>query len=208
MAPYEAAVADRKRALFRKMLQRMPRSDAVLVEVGMGVFPNAVYMSPNNAPSQMDIVGVDPNYQVKAYAEISAKVAGLTAPERGNSLRVARGVAEALPLGSGVADAVVCTLTLCTVLDPEKAVAEIRRVLKPGGQFLFFEHVLSETDPKVAQQQIEQTPTHMERADGCRFDRRTLQTIRAANFQAVDAKYFELEGFGLLNPTIEGIATA
>lgn len=208
MEGYEAAVAARKRKLFGKMLKQLPSTGAVVVEVGMGVYTNAIYMSRPDGPTNMDIIGVDPNYFVKAYAEAYGRSTGLLAKEKGNSLRVARGVAEALPVASGVADAVVSTLTLCTVLSPEQALAEVQRVLKPGGKFLFWEHVLSETDPKVAAVQRETTPEHMERADGCRLDRRTLQTIRNSGFQSVDGEYFELEGFGLLNPTIQGIAVA
>jgi ubiquinone/menaquinone biosynthesis C-methylase UbiE len=52
-----------------------------------------------------------------------------------------------MPLPTASADAVVCTLTLCSVLDPAAALAEVRRVLKPGAPFLFIEHVLSEEDP-------------------------------------------------------------
>jgi len=190
------------------MLQRLPRTGAVVVEVGLGVYPNAAYMTSPEGPTGMDIIGVDPNYYVKDYAQAYAQSTGLLRPGNGNSLRVARGVAEALPVASGVADAVACSLTLCTVLSPEQTLSEIRRVLKPGGQFLFFEHVLSETDPEVAKAQIKATPGHMERADRCRLDRRTLQTIRSAGFQSVDAEYFELADFGLLNPTVQGIAVA
>ena len=52
----------------------------------------------------------------------------------------------------------VCTLTLCSVRDPAAAVAEVRRVLRPGGIFLFIEHVLSPTDAFLAQQQRTLTP--------------------------------------------------
>lgn len=68
------------------------------------------------------------------------------------------GVGEALPLADSSADAVVCTLTLCSVRDPAAAVAEVRRVLRPGGIFLFIEHVLSPTDAFLAQQQRTLTP--------------------------------------------------
>ncbi|EJK67713.1 hypothetical protein THAOC_11219, partial [Thalassiosira oceanica] len=64
------------------------------------------------------------------YARKSAKEAGL---DGGVSLRNVHGVAEALPLQDGSVDAVVCTLTLCSVPDQGLALAEIRRVLRPGG---------------------------------------------------------------------------
>ena len=87
------------------------------------------------------------------------------------------GVSEALPLADGSCDAVVCTLTLCSVLEPQKSVAEIKRVLKPGGKFLFWEHVLSETDDELKRQQIALTPQQVKRADGCHLDRRTGKCV-------------------------------
>jgi len=208
MVDYERAVSERKRKLFSRLLQGLPRNGAVVVEVGMGAFPNALYLGSKSAPAGMDIVGVDPNDSMEEYARAAAEKAGLARTERGCSLRVAHGVAEALPLETGVADAAVCTLTLCSVLDPDKAVSEIRRILKPGGQFLFHEHVLSETDAIFAAAQRLATPAQVQRADGCHLDRRTLETIRAGGFQAVDGEYFELSGFSYLNPTVAGIATA
>jgi ubiquinone/menaquinone biosynthesis C-methylase UbiE len=118
------------------------------------------------------------------------------------------GISEALPLADNSADAIVCTLTLCSVVDPARSVAEIKRVLKPGGKFLFWEHVLSQTDPTLAQRQIELTPNQVKRADGCHLDRKTGDVIRAAGFQKLDLEYIELKEFSFLNPTVCGIATA
>lgn len=123
MGDYEAAVAGRKRELFDRLLARLPRSDAVVVELGMGSFPNAQFLAaaPTGsaaAPQRMDIIGIDPNDSMEAYALRSAKRAGLI--EQGHSLRVKHGVGEALPLKDRSTDAVVCTLTLCSVLDPDK----------------------------------------------------------------------------------------
>ena len=89
------------------------------------------------------------------YARDNAAKAGLGAT---SSLRVVHGVSEALPLASKSCDAVVCSLTLCSVVDPARSVAEIKRVLRPGGQFVFWEHVLSETDPGFAEEQVRATP--------------------------------------------------
>eukprot|EP00933_Yihiella_yeosuensis_P044423 TRINITY_DN39541_c0_g1_i2.p1 TRINITY_DN39541_c0_g1~~TRINITY_DN39541_c0_g1_i2.p1 ORF type:complete len:357 (-),score=79.27 TRINITY_DN39541_c0_g1_i2:53-1123(-) len=207
MADYEQAVSKKKRPLFDRLLKALPRKDATIVEVGMGSFPNAAYFSAKNTPEQMDIIGVDPNDSMEKFARESAKKAGILNPKKQNNLRVVHGVAEALPLPSGSADAVICTLTLCSVLDPQLAVAEIKRVLKPGGQFLFHEHVISEEDDGLAQQQIGWTPYQMARADGCRLDRRTLETIKAGGFSSVDGEYYELKDFQFLNPTVCGIAT-
>ncbi|CAE8737831.1 unnamed protein product, partial [Polarella glacialis] len=153
MESYEQAVAPMKRELFKRLLGSIPPQGATVVEVGMGTFPNAVYFGTKGAPTGMDIIGVDPNDGMKGFAKDNAKKAGLMEPSKKNSLRVVHGVAEALPFETASADAVVCTLTLCSVYNPKQAVAEIKRVLKPGGVFLFHEHVLSETNPAFAKEQ-------------------------------------------------------
>jgi ubiquinone/menaquinone biosynthesis C-methylase UbiE len=128
MADYERAVAPHKKELFGKLLASLPETDAVVVELGMGSFPNAPYLAATDAasPQRMDIVGIDPNDSMEAYAQRSARRAGLL--EQGHSVRVVHGVGEALPLKNRVADAVVCTLTLCSVVEPERVMAEVRRV--------------------------------------------------------------------------------
>ena len=204
MFDYEHAVAPTKRKLFDRMLSALPaaeRTDApVVVELGMGSFPNAQFYASAKAP--LDVVGVDPNDSMKAYAMRNSQLL----LRAGSSVRVAHGVAEALPFASKSVDAVVCTLTLCSVPTPEVALAEVQRVLKPGGQFLFLEHVKSETDEKLAAVQEFLNPQQVARADGCNLNRRTLQMIKAANFASLDAEYFELTDFYVLNPTVAGIA--
>jgi len=207
MKQYEKAVEPTKTKLFASLLASLPAKDAVVVELGMGSFPNAKYYSQlpeDESPASLDIVGVDPNDSMPKYGTVGPDVAVLR--RRGHSLREVHGVAEALPLATSSVDAVVCTLTLCSVPEPSRALAEVRRVLKPGGRFLFLEHVLSESDPGLAAQQVALTPMQVKAADGCHLDRRTLETIRAAGFSKVDAEYFELSGFYFLNPTVAGIA--
>ena len=104
MVDYERAVSKKKRALFSKLWGLLP-PNPVVVEVGIGSFPNALYFGSKSAPSSMDIVGVDPNEYMERYAIDNAKKVGLLAPERGNSFRFTKGIAEALPLPGQSADA-------------------------------------------------------------------------------------------------------
>merc|ERR1711933_472700 len=155
----------------------------------MGTFPNAPFFALKEAPLGMDIIGVDPNDSMERYAQSNARKAGLlpdsvmpgrnqssqvesnkaisSGSSAAHSVRVVHGVSEALPFDDKSLDAVVCSLTLCSVLNPEKSIAEIKRVLKSGGKFLFWEHVLSETDTALARQQIKFTPMQVSKADGC-----------------------------------------
>uniref|UniRef100_A0A7S4MUI5 Methyltransferase type 11 domain-containing protein n=1 Tax=Odontella aurita TaxID=265563 RepID=A0A7S4MUI5_9STRA len=210
MRDYEAEAYPKKRELFRRLFSSLEDkgTGAVVAEVGMGSFPNALYYARNKKVRGLDIIGVDPNNEMEYYAKDSAKRAKLLDDGQGDSLRIAHGVSEALPLADNSCDAVVCTLTLCSVVDPERSVAEIKRVLKPGGKFLFWEHVLSQTDDLFALQQVELTPAQVKRADGCHLDRSTGDTIKTAGFRHLEMEYLELTNFGLLNPTICGIATA
>eukprot|EP00536_Pseudo-nitzschia_multiseries_P001067 jgi/Psemu1/180083/e_gw1.13.73.1 len=207
MVDYEREAYPKKKELFRNLFSSLSTSeerDPVVVEIGMGSFPNALYYK--GAARGLDIIGVDPNDWMAGYAKDNADRAGLLQGD-GDNLRIVHGVSEALPLLDASCDAVVCTLTLCSVLDPALSVSEIKRVLKPGGKFLFWEHVLSETDPGFARQQILNTPNQVKRADGCHLDRRTGEIIRQAGFSELDMQYLELKKFGFLNPTVCGIAT-
>lgn len=84
--------------------------------------------------------------------------------------------AEALPFEDGSFDTVVSTLVLCTVTDPGRALAEVRRVLRPNGRLLFCEHVRSGS-PWLARWQDRCADAWAVFADGCRCNRETLGTI-------------------------------
>ena len=214
MKSYEAAASPLKQKIFTELLapDRL-RDGAVVVELGLGTFPNARYyadaLQRTGAPRSLDIVGVDPNDAMTSYARDAFAASGLDGGAPGGStLRVVPGVAEALPLADGSADAVVSTLTLCSVVDPAAALREVVRVLRPGGRFAFLEHVLSEDDAGLAAQQRALTPLQALSADGCHLDRRTLRAIEAtAGFARVDAELTSLRGFWYLAPTAVGIAT-
>lgn len=89
---------------------------------------------------------------------------------------------EDLPLGDASCDGALLTLTLCTIPDPEKALAELRRVLRPGGRLHFFEHGHA-PDRRVAawQQRIE--PVQKVVADGCHLTRDMTDLVQRAGFE-------------------------
>lgn len=102
--------------------------------------------------------------------------------ELGRTAEVVEAPAEALGLQSASFDTVVCTLVLCTVDDPEAAVAELGRVLRPGGQLLFLEHVRSER-PERARWQDRLHGLWLVFGHGCHCNRDTAATLRASSLE-------------------------
>ncbi len=96
------------------------------------------------------------------------------------------GDAQALPFDDATFDTVVCALSLCTIPDPATAIAEMRRVLLPGGRLLLLDHVGSTWPPiRAAQWLLEQVTR---RAAGEHFTRRQLPLVRAAGFDIVEVE--------------------
>ena len=117
---------------------------------------------------------------------------------------VLRAPAEDLPFGDDSFDAVVSTLVLCGVDDQPRALREIRRVLRPGGQLVFFEHVRSH-DPKVARQQDRMNALNRFVA-GCECNRPTLESIRGAGFDVEAAAATLEKAPWFVRPAIAGHA--
>jgi len=87
----------------------------------------------------------------------------------------------------------VSTWTLCSSREAQRAVSEIRRVLKPGGLFLFLEHGLSD-DPGVQRWQRRLTPLQRRVADGCRLDVDIEGLVRSGAFRDIRVERFLLGG--------------
>jgi ubiquinone/menaquinone biosynthesis C-methylase UbiE len=99
--------------------------------------------------------------------------------------RVVRAAAESLPFEDGSFDVAVSTLVLCTVADQPRALAELRRVLKPDGRLVFLEHVRSQT-PGLARWQDRLNGLQTRVGHGCNCNRDTLAGIEAAGFVVAD----------------------
>jgi SAM-dependent methyltransferase len=96
---------------------------------------------------------------------------------------VVPGAAEALPVKSGAFDAAVASLVLCSVRDAPRALAEIRRVLRPGGELRFFEHVLAAGPAMARTQRVLDRTLWPLLFGGCHTARDTLAEIGAAGFE-------------------------
>ncbi len=128
------------------------------------------------------------------------------AAEAGREVRAVRAPAEQLPFEDGSFDTVVSTLVLCSVRDQDGALAEVRRVLKPGGRLLFIEHVRAD-DPKIARRQDRLDRPWSIVAMGCHANRATLERIEAAGFDVEELRHGDLpKSPSIIRPMILGRA--
>jgi len=127
------------------------------------------------------------------------------AAESSVPVEIVEGAAEALPFPDSSFDHVVATLALCSVSDLGLSLAEILRVLRPGGSLEFLEHVRGEGG--VARWQDRLTPIQRRVADGCRLNRDTAKEIEAAGLRVERIERFRLPaGHPLVRPAIQGSA--
>ncbi len=112
---------------------------------------------------------------------------------------------ESIPLAADSVDAAVCTWTLCTIPEPGQALREIRRVLKPGGQFHFVEHGRS-GDLDVARWQDRLTPFHRLYSGGCHLNRKIDAIIQEAGFQLERMENVYMEGPRIGSYLYKGLA--
>ena len=120
-------------------------------------------------------------------------------------VEVVAGTAEELPFADESFDNVVTTLSLCSVGDLDVALAEIRRVLRPGGALHFLEHVRGEG--ATARWQDRLTPIQRRIADGCHLNRDTAAAILRAGFEITELERFAMPaGASVIRPAIQGTA--
>lgn len=128
----------------------------------------------------------------------------------GSSLpvRVVDASAEEMPFDDGSFDTVVSTLVLCTVPDPGRTVAEIQRVLAPGGRLLFIEHVRAD-DARLARWQDRLNVPWRAFADGCNCNRPTLQLLESSPLRVERTERAEWRAMPrIIRPLVVGRATA
>lgn len=168
-----------------------------VLEVGAGNGINFTHY-----PSTVtEVVALEP----EAYMRAKAQRAGNAAPI---AVTVSDGVAEELPFPDASFDAAVACLVLCSVRDQAQALAELRRVLKPGGELRFLEHVRSPSPGKArVQTLIDASGIWPRIGGGCHCGRDTVSAIRAAGFQTSSARSIELgPAWMFTNPHVLGLA--
>ena len=151
----------------------VPQARGRVLEIGMGTGRNLPFYDRSKLTQ---LVGVDPALQMHRLAQRRSQKAGIDVELVGLS-------AERLPLPDDSFDTVVCTYTLCSIPDPLAALREVRRVLKPGGQFLFCEHGRA-PDASLAQWQQRIEPLWKPLAGGCHLTRDVPLLLQEAGLNA------------------------
>ncbi len=142
-----------------------------VVEIGFGSGTNVPFY-----PDEVDVVyAVEPSSRALELA--AARLA-----RSATRVVVAGGDAQSIGLADDSCDAALATFVLCTVPDPARALAEVRRVVRPGGTLHFLEHGAAERAGVLALQHL-LDPLEVRLAGGCHLTRRPLELVRAAGFE-------------------------
>jgi ubiquinone/menaquinone biosynthesis C-methylase UbiE len=171
--------AMRSRETAAERARVVPRATGVVVEVGIGSGLNL----PLYGPCVERVIGVDRSPKLLAMTRDRARAATV-------SVETIDASAERIPLPDATGDTVVTTWTVCSIHDADRALREMRRVLKPGGRLLFLEHGRA-PDARVRAWQDRLTPLWRRCAGGCHLNRDIPRLVTAAGFRIedVDAGY-------------------
>jgi ubiquinone/menaquinone biosynthesis C-methylase UbiE len=175
---YDRALEVSERAGMRERRARLLReARGRVVEIGAGTglnlphYPDAIY----------ELVLTEPGEAMAGRLRARLRAAGL-------GDEIVRAEAEALPFADGSVDTVVSTIVLCTVEDPDQALREVVRVLRPGGELLFIEHVRSDSE-RLARWQDRLMRPWRRVALGCHCNRRTVDLLRAHGLELVELRH-------------------
>ena len=160
----QGGVAEHRRRLLAGLTGRV-------IEVGAGNGLNFAHYPPEVT----GVLAVEPELHLRTLAQRNAARAPVP-------VEVVDGVAEQLPAGEATFDAAVATLMLCSVADQQTALREMYRVLRPGGQLRFFEHVRADRPALAHVQSVLDATVWPTLCGGCHVSRDTAAAIRNAGF--------------------------
>jgi ubiquinone/menaquinone biosynthesis C-methylase UbiE len=184
----EAGLADRRAAL-------LSRASGRAIEVGAGTGLNLRHYPA--AVTELVLTEPDPLMARRLRARLG---------EAGVPAELVEAPAERLPFPDASFDTAVFTLVLCTVPEPDRALAEVARILRPGGQALFLEHVRSR-DPRLARWQDRLERPWRFVGDGCHCNRDTLATLEASPLAVEEVEHGELpKAVPIVEPLVVGRA--
>jgi ubiquinone/menaquinone biosynthesis C-methylase UbiE len=165
-----------------------------VVEIGAGNGLNFAHYPA----SVTKVVAIEPEPTLRAVAQDTAASAPVHVDVRG-------GTADRLPLDDGEVDAAVASLVLCTVPDEARALAELHRVLRPGGELRFYEHVIPHSQPKRALFRLaDHSGLWPAIGGGCHPARDTVGAIEGAGFTIERCERFNFRA-GAVEPNVPHI---
>ena len=166
-----------------------------VLEFGFGAGLNVPHLSPR----VRKLYAVEP-------ADAAWKIARTVVDEAPFPVERTGTTAEAIPLPDGSVDEVISSFSLCTIPDVERALRELRRVLRPGGTFRFVEHGRSD-DPRISRWQDRLDPVQRFLAGGCHLNREPDRLLREAGFRIERLDRFEVPGPRVIMSLYGGTAT-
>jgi SAM-dependent methyltransferase len=170
---------------------------ATVLEIGAGTGANIRYLAPGTR-----LFAIEPSLRMHDRLRRRCTAAGI-------DVTVLATGAEAIPLPDASVDEVICSLVLCTVDDPARVLAEIQRVLRPGGRFRFVEHVASHRQgPRRLVQRAIRRPWGW-LFEGCHPARPTPDVVAKAGFAELhmERRKFRRSLFWPVNTAAWGVAT-
>ncbi|MEU5400935.1 class I SAM-dependent methyltransferase [Streptomyces sp. NPDC005963] len=161
-----------------------------VIEIGAGNGLNF----PHYPATVGEVVALEPEGSLRALALRAADGTGVP-------VEVVPGVAEALPVDSESFDAAVMSLVLCSVRDVPRALREVRRVLRPGGELRFFEHGLARTAGAARVQRALDRTVWPRLFGGCHTARDTVAALEDAGFRGIRYERLRVPERGIAAPT-------
>jgi ubiquinone/menaquinone biosynthesis C-methylase UbiE len=194
---YDRQMAKTEKAQLRALRQRLlAAASGDVLEIGGGTGANLPFYPPEAG----SLTITEPETAMVRRLERRAR-------EQAPKAKILRAPAEDLPFEDGTFDTVVSTLVLCGVSDQPRALRQLRRVLRPGGQLLFIEHVRS-GDPRLARHQ-DRMNWMCQLVVCCDCNRPTLTSIEEVGFTVTDVEHLTFHNApSFVRPLIVGRATA
>lgn len=180
--PYFVHAALRTREFQEVREEYLGAAEGEVLEIGFGSGLNVPHLSSR----VRKLYAVEP-------ADAAWRIAGKTIQRAPFPVERTGRTAEAIPLPDGSVDEAISSFSLCTIPDVERALVELRRVLRPGGTFRFVEHGRSD-DPRISRWQDRLDPIQRRLAGGCHLNREPDRLLREAGFHIERLDRFEVPG--------------
>lgn len=191
-----AKVSDRRGAAEHRQ-QTLAGLTGRVIEVGAGNGANFEHYPT----TVTEVIAVEPEQYLRERAQAAATQAPVP-------VTILDGVGGQLPGEDGSFDAGVAALVLCTIPDPLKALTELYRVIRPGGELRFYEHVIAHPKWEARFQRLADATFWPRIAGGCHLARDTKTTIERAGFQIETCERFQFSPAPLMPPDPMILGTA